>query len=86
MVKVKRKFLATTFVLFGVQTSNLSHIVAYGKANRSLMSKVKAQGYVKSQNNILGRNFGSICHAHFQLVSYCSLRKRQEFFDIQDQR
>ena len=54
-VKAKIEYLAITFVLFGVHTSNLSHIVAYGKANKSLMFKVKGQGqgHLKYQNNIL---------------------------------
>ena len=74
-VKVKLKFLAITFVLFGVHTSNLSHIVAYGKANKSLMSKVKGQG----QNKIFGHNFCSAWCTYFQLVSYCSLWKANRF-------
>ena len=77
MQKVKIIFLAITFVLFVIQTSNLSHIVAYGKANKFLTSKVKdeGQGQGKGQNNIFVHNFGSICHTDFQLISYCSLLK-----------
>ena len=60
-----------------MKTAKLSHIVAYGKANKCLTSKVEdeGQGQVKGQNNIFGHNFGSICHTDFQLVSYCSLWK-----------
>ena len=56
-----------------MQTSKLSHTVAYGKANKFLMSKAKGQGHIKGQNNIFGSNFGSICRTDFRLVSYCSL-------------
>ena len=64
-----------------MQTSNLSHIVAYGKAYNFLTSKVKdeGQGQVKGQNNLFDHNFGSICHRDFQLVSFCSLWKDQKF-------
>ena len=43
------------------------------------MSKVKGegQGHIKGQNNIFGHNFGYICRADFQLVSYCSLWKNE---------
>ena len=71
MQKVKITFLAINLLLFVIQTSSLSHTVAYGKVNRFLTSKVKGQ------NNIFGHNFGSICHTDFQFVSYCSLWKGQ---------
>ena len=53
-----------------------------------LTSKVRyeGQGHIKGQNNIFGHNFGSICRADFQLVSYCSLWKGKYIFDIQGQR
>ena len=46
---------------YGLETSNLSHIVACGKANKFLTSKFKGegQGHVKGQNNISGHNFCS---------------------------
>ena len=42
-----------------MQTSNLSHIVGYGKTNKFLTSKVKGegQGNIKGQNNILAITF-----------------------------
>ena len=42
-----------------MKTSNLSHIVAYGKANTFLTSKVKGegQGLAKGQNNVLAITF-----------------------------
>ena len=60
-----------------LQTSNLSHIVAYEKGNKFLTSNVKGegQGHVKSQNNIFGHKFGFTFRADLQLVSYCSLWK-----------
>ena len=58
---VKITFLTITLVLFVVQTSNLACVIAYGKENKFLMSKVKSegQGHVKGKNNIFGDNFGS---------------------------
>ena len=58
-----------------MQTSILSHIVAYANANKFLTSKVKGegQGLAKGQNNVFGYNFCSIYHTDFQLVSYCSI-------------
>ena len=77
--KVRITFLAISLVLFVVQTSNLSHCVAYGKTNKFLTFKVKGEcrGYVKGQNNIFGHNFCSVCHTDFQQVSYCRLWKGQ---------
>ena len=79
MSKVKcqgqNKIFGHNWVLFVVQTSDLSHIVAYGKANKFFTFKFKdeGQGQVKGKNNIFGHNFGSIWRADLQLVSYCSL-------------
>ena len=41
--KVKITFLPIALVLFVVDTSNLSHIVAYKKDNQFLPSKVKVK-------------------------------------------
>ena len=59
MQKVKITFLAITLFLFVVQTSNLSHVVAYGKVNKFLTSNFKGegQGHVKGQNNIFSETF-----------------------------
>ena len=52
-VKVKRSFLAITFVLFGMQTSYLPHIVVYGKAkNFDIQGQNEGQGHIKGQNII----------------------------------
>ena len=66
-----------SLVLFVVQTSKLSHIVAYGKANKFLTSNVKGegQGHMKGQNNLFGHSFYSVCRRDFQLTSYCTLWK-----------
>ena len=83
--QVKRTLLSLTLVLFVVRTSTLSHIVAHGKAKKFLTSKIKGegQGHIKGKIYIFGHNFGSICHPHFQLVSYCSLCKGQKILGIQ---
>ena len=86
--KVKLTFLSITLALFIVHNSNVSLIIAYWKAKNLFTSKVKdeGQGHMKGQNYIFGYNFVSICHPHFQLVSYYSLLKGQEILDIQGQR
>ena len=75
--KVNITFLVITFVLFVVQTSNLSHIVAFGKANKFVASKVKGHSHMKGQNNNFSHNFCSICGIDFNLASYCRLWKGQ---------
>ena len=44
---VKITSLAITFLLFVVQSSNLSHIVAYGKADKFVASTVKGHNPMK---------------------------------------
>ena len=55
--KVKIIFLAITFVLFVIQTSNLSHTVAHGKVSKFVTFKVKGHCHIKGQNNNFSPNF-----------------------------
>ena len=66
-------FVAINLFLFVLDTSNLSHIVAYKKGKKILSSKVKVK--VKFKVKVKGKKveIGSNCRRDFELVSYCIL-------------
>ena len=65
--------MATNLFLFVLETSNLSHIVAYKKGKKFLSSKAKVKVKVKVKVKGKKVEIGSNCCKDFQLVSYCSL-------------